>query len=194
MGVRMHALFTIEHEPGDLLAVLAPTFGDPGDEVRADAFQKSLLLADVKNRADYYISDQRTHLISGVRRGAQTLELTVEPLRSVDLRKTCETVWRELTQQGRRLKPRLGSLTFESETVGRPVAHASTGLGPQLGRLDLLYPFVVAAGTGIWLIVALQAFDASGDLVLGAIPSLLAGVVAVGALLLNLSRKNLVWS
>lgn len=186
----MHAFFTIEHDRGDLFSLLPETFGPRSQ----DALERSLLLQRVSDKARYYASEQPFYLIFGWRAGARTLQLIVEPTAPVDLRRACETVWRDLREHGRDMAPSLKSVTLEDQATGYTLAEAVTGLGPQVRRPELLCTGVVALLSAIWLAIALPVFGASGDLVLGAIPALGAGVVAVALVLVDSRQKKLVWS
>jgi hypothetical protein len=47
--------------------------------------------------------------------------------------------------------------------------------------------------SALWLLVAVPAFDATGDLVLGAIPALVAAILGAVILVVDVRSQSLVW-
>jgi hypothetical protein len=121
-----------------------------------------------------------------------TLNVSIEPTGTVNLRRASETAWHALAvTAGRRV--RLSSATLDDGTSGHELASATTGVLAHMQLWESLATLLTATITVIWLLIALTVLSASSEAVLGAIPALVAGfVVATRATVYGRERK-LVW-
>jgi hypothetical protein len=109
------------------------------------------------------------------------------------LRRAATDVWEVIRNSQTQLNPKLNSLVLFDEDANDEVASATVGLAANIKRPEL----AVATATGIATVmvvgVAIIAFGAPGDLVVGSIPGLVAGILALGWLSKDVRSKKLVW-
>ncbi len=102
-------------------------------------------------------------------------------------------MWDVIRRGGSSLDPTIRSVVLFDEDANDEIATARVGLTANLERRELQYTIIVGVVTTAWLTVALAAFDATGDLVLGAVPALVATALASVALVADTKRQRLVW-
>ena len=185
----MRAELTIEHDDGDLLAEFVAVLGphDPAVMAQSNFAQKSPQAASALSYAAY---------------GAPALVLAwatpgqlfvyLEPSGG-RLRRAASDVWDIVRKSGSALNPHLKALVLLDEDANDEVANASVGLLSNLRRPEIAFTMVTGVVTLVWLVVALTVFQATGDLVLGAIPPLLASFIATTSLVADTRRQKLVW-
>jgi hypothetical protein len=185
----MRAELVIEHETGDLLAALRAAFGahDPSALQNSTFAKKSPRSAAAFEYAG--MSPAMTVLAWSTQR---ELYLFVESSGG-RLRRSAGDVWDIVRKGGSALHPKLKSLVLLDEDANDAVVEASVGLVPNLQRLELVLTFGTGAVSAAWLLVALPAFGATGDLVLGAIPAVLAAILALVVLVIDVKTQSLVW-
>jgi hypothetical protein len=188
----VRAQFVITHSGGDLSGVLVARFG----EHQPNVVDESLLLAQ-EPKAGALISYAHETLSYRLMAGSSTapvLELFVEPKLTADLRDACQTVWGTLCNGRPSIKPRLDSLAIVDDATLKSAVEAQAGLGALAARADTISAFATMIVSVVWLVVGLAVFNATSDLILGAIPALVAGIVAGFILALDWKQNKLVWS
>ena len=109
------------------------------------------------------------------------------------LRRAAGDAWDVVRHSTADLDPHLTSLVLLDEDANDEIAVAGVGLGPNLDRWELRLAFGVGIASLIWLTVALSLFNATSDLVLGAIPTFVAAVIAAIVLTRDIRHQRLVW-
>jgi hypothetical protein len=183
------AHLVIDHEIDDVAEWLRRAFG--GSSV--DALGNTILGSPVRDNPAYRAWPWLGYTVIAYSPTNATLNVSIEPTGEVDLRNACETSWRALVKAAGR-RPDLRSAALDDGTSGHTLARATTGFRAHVGRPENLIVLITAAATIIWLLVALAFFKAPVDVVLGAIPAVLAGLVVVGSATVYAERKKLVWT
>ena len=171
----MRAQLVIEHRSGDLLSSLATDFGKHDAEAHENsAFARK---APGSAAAIEYAGVRPDFVVLAWSTEGQ-LFLYVESS-SGRLRTAAEEVWDIVRKGKHNLRPRLKSLVLFDEDANDTVARAHVGAIANLRRPELLFTLVTGVVSVVWLGVAVTAFDATGDLVLGAVPALVAAILAL---------------
>ena len=121
-----------------------------------------------------------------------TLNVTIEPTGTVDLRVATETTWRALITAAEKT-PALRSATLDDGTSGHELAHATTGFTAHVQRPENLLALATALVTVVWLAVALAIFEEPAAAILGAIPVFAAATVVAALAALYARQRKLVW-
>ncbi len=186
----MRAELIIRHRGGlghDLPAILGVN--------DAAVLGRTLLLAQVPEAQDVwsYATEGATYRAVGWEATPSELHLFVEPTIG-DLRSVCQTIWSGIRSYAGGRSPELESMLLVDDSTGRPIATGRTGFAPHFARRELAAVLITAATSGLWLLVAVPLFAADADIVLGAIPGLLAGIVALMLIVIDARRQRVVWS
>lgn len=185
----VRAELTIEHADGDLVAALEAVLG-PHD---ATALAQSLLAqkSPASGSAITYSSYGPAFLVMAWPTPRQ-LYLYIESSGG-RLRRAAGDVWELVQNGGTGLCPNLKSLVLLDEDANDEIATAAVGFEANLQRPEVRYTLWTGLATGVWLALALTMFSATGNLVLGAIPALLAALIAAVVLVVDSRKKRLVW-
>jgi hypothetical protein len=183
------AHFVIDHTAGEVTEWLERAFGHPS----ATALTNSVLGHPVQSNPRYLAWAWLGCTVIAYSPTNATLNMSIEPTGTVDLRGACETTWRALVKNAETKRPTLRSLTLDDGTSGHELARATTNFGAHMKRPENAVAYVTALATLIWFAFALTLFGASADLILGAIPALVAAVVVAVLAVLYSWRKKLVW-
>jgi hypothetical protein len=184
----MRAELVIGHRSGSLVSSLEEAFG----QHRPETLASSVLAAKSPKSATsitYAGSGPGVQVLAWPTEGR--LYLYVES--SGRLRSAAGDVWDNVRKKGSGLHPKLERLVLFDEDANDQIAEASVGLIANLRRPELFLTLGTGVVSAAWLAVALAAFEATGDLVLGAIPALVAAILAVVILIADLRSKRLVW-
>lgn len=185
----MPANFVIDHSPGDVDKWLVRAFGKPSQSALAN----SVLGNRVQSNPNYRGWQWHDYIV--VARGPTntTLQLSIEPRGSVNMRDVCHTTWRALHSNGGNLKPTLRSLVLEDGVSGHGLAGATTSLGAHLKGPETTVAFATAGVTVPAVLLAVAA-GASSEVLLGAIPAVVAALVLAALAVLYSHRENLIWN
>ena len=185
----MRAQFVIEHRPGDFLECLAAAFGPHNEEVLANsAFAKK----SPSSARDMEYAGSRPGYVIMAWTAERRVTIYVESL-SGNLRGSADAVWDLTSQASANLKPKLRSVVLFDEDANDEILTGRVGLIANVRRPELWLTFLVGVLSSIWLGVALALFDATGDLVLGAIPAIGAAILGLGILFFDSASRKLVW-
>ena len=184
----MRAEFSIEHGGGDLLATLCAVLG-PDDPAALGSSSLSHKSPTSANAITYSAHGPGFVLMAWPT--PHQLFLYVES--SGRLRRSAEHVWDVVCNGGAGAEPRLKSLVLLDEDANDEVATAEVGFAAHVKRPEMLSAFFTGALTALWLPIALATFDATGDIVLGAIPALATPIVAAVITIVDVRRRKLVW-
>jgi hypothetical protein len=188
----MHAEFVVEPNGQQIFDRLPQLFGD----LDPDALAKSRIMKHLKDKTNprYYACEERpTYRLSAWWAVSGTLRVIIEPTGALDMRRTCQEIWNELRTSAEDLEPQLVSLTLEDDVATRPLAEAGTGVLPSTRRVELVWALAAGAASVLWLIAASFIFGPSGDLILGAVPSIVIGLAAGAYALLDSRSGSLYW-
>lgn len=185
----MRAELTIEHASGDLVAALEAVLGQHNPAaLAASALQQK---SPASSGAITYSAVGPAFIVMAWPT-PERLFLYVESSGG-RLRRAAGDVWDVIRRGGSSLDPTIRSVVLFDEDANDEIATARVGLTANLERRELQYTIIVGVVTTAWLTVALAAFDATGDLVLGAVPALVATALASVALVADTKRQRLVW-
>jgi hypothetical protein len=185
----VRAELTIAHEQGDLVSALEQVFG----ENEAAALHASALAQkSPSSAASITYSAYGPGLLVMAWPTPRRLFLYVESSGG-RLRKASADVWDVIIDGGRQLKPKLKSLVLLDEDANDEIALAAVGLAANIKRPELYVTAVTGILTAMVLVVAIAAFGAAGDLLIGSIPALVAAILALGWLINDVRSKKLVW-
>jgi hypothetical protein len=185
----MRAELVIEHKSGDVLGALASAFGahDPAVLQNSTFARKSPGTA----RSLAYAGIGPELVVLAWPTQAE-LVLFVESSGG-QLRKAAAKVWDVFRKEEPALGPKLKSVILFDEDANDTVVEANVGVFANLRRPELLFTLGTGILSAIWLPIALAAFESTGDLVLGAIPALLAAILALVMLVFDVRTQSLVW-
>jgi hypothetical protein len=180
---------TISHKRGDLLRELAEALGphEPSALLGSNFFQKA---PEAAKQLQYARQGISSLVLAWATPGR--LVIYVEPSGG-RLRDEASSIWEIVRDNGSPLNPHLRSLSLFDEDANDQIATANVGTAAQIKRPELAVALIAGAATLVWLAFALLLFKASGDLVLGAIPSLVGGLVAGAVLRIDARAQKLVW-
>jgi hypothetical protein len=185
----VRAELTISHEPGDLLRDITGALGphEPDALLSSNFFQKA---PEAAVQLQYAKQGLSSLILAWATPGR--LVIYVEPSGG-RLRDEASSVWEIVRDSGSKLNPRLKLLSLFDEDANDQIATAGVGTAAQIKRPELAVALIAGAATLIWLAFALLLFKAGGDLVLGAIPSLVGALVAGVVLRIDAQSQKLVW-
>jgi hypothetical protein len=185
----MRAELVIEHQAGDPLVALRAAFGEHN---AAALEQSSFARKSPRSAAAITYAGVGPGLVLLAWPTEKQLYLYVESSGG-RLRKSAADVWDIVRKGDPGLRAKLKSLVLFDEDANDTVVEANVGLLPNLRRPELFLTLATGAASAMWLVVAVTAFDATGDLVLGAIPALVAAILALVILAVDVRSKSLVW-
>lgn len=122
----------------------------------------------------------------------QRTEILLEAT-SGQLRASAGDAW-EVIQATAGLDPKVSQVVLLDEDTNDRIAEARTGLKAQASRAELRMTAGIAIATTIWLVIAIVAFKEDADVVLGAVPAVIAGLFAFTSLVLGYLSQKLVWT
>jgi hypothetical protein len=189
----MYAEFVIKPNGKLIFERLPDLFG----QHNRDALARSRVLGRMKNpdSARYYACEERpAYRLCAWWATTGTVQVFVEPTATLDVRRTCQEVWDGLRSGASDLKPQLTSLTFMDENASSSLAAGRTGVVPSARRVEAMWAFGAGIASAAWLGVAAILFGPSGDLVLGAVPSIVIAMAAGAHAVLDSRSGTLHWS
>jgi len=178
------AHIVIDHSVRDPCAWLERAFGPPS----AEALAGTVLGRPVTHNPDYKAWSWPGYVVISYSPTAATLNVSIEPTGTVNLRRASETTWHALAVMAD-ARVRLSSVTLDDGTSGHELASATTGTFAHMRLAESL----TAAITAIWLVIAVIALSAASEVVLGAIPVLVAGVIVAARATVYGKQHRLVW-
>lgn len=183
----MHAAVTVTHRSGDFLSALKQAL--PPDD-RA-CLANSVVFSQEPRWGEIvaYAAETPEWRLIVYPDGPDQWQMVVELVHG-DLRKSCESVWRSVRKAASSLSPKLERLDVYDGSWTRTFLKARVGFFPELRKGDLWIPLIAGVATAVVLALS----KANSDVVLGAIPSLVAAVGSMAAIILDALRKKLVWS
>jgi hypothetical protein len=185
----MRAELTIKHLPGDLISALVPVLGSHNPAALAGS---AMMRKSPRSAAAISYAAHIPGLVVMAWPTPGQVVLYVESSGG-RLRRGAGDIWQVVRNAVPDLRPSLDSLVLLDEDANDELAFAEVGVAANLKRPELRYAFVLGIVTAVWLTIALAAFDATGALVLGSIPAILAAVIAAGVLVADSRSKRLVW-
>ena len=185
----MRAEFVIEHSAGDFLQHLPACFGqhDPA-ALRDSVFaQKSPGSAQA---IEYAATRPGYRILAWAAEGQ--VSIYVESLGG-RLRDSAGDVWDLTRRVSGGLSPRLKRVVLFDEDANDVILEGTAGLLTSFRRPEVFLTLTIGFLSTIWLGVALVLFDATGDLVLGAIPAIGAAILALLTLFADWKSRRLRW-
>jgi hypothetical protein len=185
----VRAELTIEHGDGDIVAALETVFGrHDAVALHASRFAQN---SPATSASITYAAYGPTFIVMAWTTPGR-LVIFVESLDG-RLRRAIEGAWQAIRSAGKQFNLDLKFVVLLDEVTNDEVTVAGVGLAANLQRPELRYTLLSGVATTMWLVIALAVFSATADLVLGAIPAVLAALLAGTVLAKDLRSRRLVW-
>jgi hypothetical protein len=187
----VHAELRIEHKAGDMHSRLVEAFGRDD----RDVVDRSLLLSTLpawKNLVAYG-AEKSTLRLFCLEASNYELQLMIEPLIGGSIKDASETVWSAMRRSPRRrYKVRFLSLRVVDSASGQEIMIGRPGFRSNFASTQVWPAIAIGLVSAVWLGISLSHTTDKRGLVLGAIPALVLGALAL--LWLVFTRKRLAWS
>ncbi len=184
----MPAHIVIDHTVRNPHELLEQAFGPPS----SSALAGTVIGSPVRHNPSYKGWSWPGYAVIAYSPTVATLNVSIEPTGTVNLRQASATTWRALAVTGSK-RVRLSSVTLDDGTSGHELASATTGIIAHVKLWESLTTLLTATITAIWLVFALAVLSAGAEAVLGAIPVLVAGMVVAARATVNGRERRLVW-